>query len=230
MCFPIEDNELTNSEPSPSQQTQRPPTQPSRNWSPLFITTSAGSSSRGSSSTRALLPLYERPTVPPNPNLPHPGSFLPHRWSPNAPPFFHVPRPIESYVLGPYPHGNHGPLPTYCPPRSFQSMDFTRPGPFLNPFHPSRMVPNNSYELRVLDVPRKSRVETQVKLRLELIEVSGVSTLESVASSSSAGVDSSLSYGKPVSLWKYVKVPKTASVKVKSKGVCGEFVVSYCLT
>ncbi|CAG8769661.1 11602_t:CDS:2, partial [Acaulospora colombiana] len=66
-----------------------------------------------------------------------------------------------------------------------------------------------------------SRVETQVKLRVELVEVSGAANSEAAASTSNGGADLGLSYGKPATHWKYVKVPKTASVKVKSKGVCG---------
>ncbi|PVF97908.1 hypothetical protein CPB86DRAFT_785406 [Serendipita vermifera] len=76
------------------------------------------------------------------------------------------------------------------------------------------------YELRVHDVPRKSRVETQVKLRMELVEVSGAASSEASASNSSFDVSTGLSYRKPATQWKYVKVPKTASVKVKSKNVC----------
>ncbi|KAG8806748.1 SPT3 Dosage dependent suppressor of Ty-induced promoter mutations-like protein, partial [Serendipita sp. 399] len=69
----------------------------------------------------------------------------------------------------------------------------------------------DSWQLQVHDVPKKSRVETQVKLRLDLLDVSG-----SPASSSSDAEGGS----KPVTQWSFIRVPQTASVKTRSKGVC----------
>jgi hypothetical protein len=83
------------------------------------------------------------------------------------------------------------------------------------PFGPVSGLPD-SYQLNVHEVPRKSRIETQVKLKLELVDLGGASS-----SGDSAGTSNTGSSGTPVTKWNFVKVPKTASVKMRSKGVCG---------
>lgn len=83
----------------------------------------------------------------------------------------------------------------------------------------------NSLRLRVHDVPKKSRVETQVKLKLELVDVSQSSAdIDSIGGGVGiSGITGANGNGVPVKKWSYVKVPKTASVKMRNKGVCGTF-------
>lgn len=62
--------------------------------------------------------------------------------------------------------------------------------------------------LQVHDVPRKSRTETQVKLRVQLVDVSA---------SASPYPDGST--GEPVTQYSHILVPNTPSVKTKTRGV-----------
>ncbi|KAG8849265.1 SPT3 Dosage dependent suppressor of Ty-induced promoter mutations-like protein [Serendipita sp. 411] len=107
---------------------------------------------------------------------------------------FTLPQPLQSQQVGGHPlHVN-----------TASSINHTN-GMFSNPGGVTR------WQLQVHDVPKKSRVETQVKLRLDLLDVSG-----SPASSSSELEGG----GNAVTKWSFIRVPQTASVKTRSKGVC----------
>ena len=78
--------------------------------------------------------------------------------------------------------------------------------------------PGDSWQLRATNVPKKSRTETQVKLTLELNDVSSPRDAMTSTHQDTSSSDS----GEPVTGFSYIRVPITPSVKTKSRGVCGE--------
>lgn len=73
---------------------------------------------------------------------------------------------------------------------------------FLCPGQPPYTACSNFF-LSLLDAPKKSRVETQVKLTLDLRENDGTGE------------------AKHVNAWKYINIPKTASVKQRPRPIIG---------
>jgi hypothetical protein len=84
----------------------------------------------------------------------------------------------------------------------------------MSAYYMEHLLNTFRYRLTVHDVPPKSRVETQVRLRIELDDVS-----------TPAGLNGPR---RPAELWKFIRIPKTASVKTRNvKGQCGKF--RFCL-
>jgi hypothetical protein len=107
--------------------------------------------------------------------------------------------------------------PTLLPSTGLSSNTYTSHLTRLTP-HPYSIAHRRSWRLRATNVPRKSRIETQVKLGLELIDVSA-STNAGLGTNPDAQLSSDS--GDPVGEFSFIRVPKTASVKTKSRGVCG---------
>ncbi|KIM23266.1 hypothetical protein M408DRAFT_28061 [Serendipita vermifera MAFF 305830] len=159
--------------------------------------------------------LHQPPPIWLYPSPPNHVDTPPRPRGPSPSPTATLP-PLTPFTVHPYASPTHlRPFDRVGGHLASTSSPVHAPGPSNPGNYNLNFQPNFSWELRATGVPKKSRIETQVKLNLELNDVSATA-------SSGAGSDARLTPedGVPVKQYSYIRVPRTASVKTKTKGIC----------